>query len=465
MRQGKPSLVEPLEGKSAEGVAEVETNTRGHDLGLVLPVPQWASKELAVDRPTNIPRIDDPNLDPTIDHTEPALPTKLRNGLCSRCEGLDLKIQKENRPSFKLVAQLGAVDRLRNSRECRLCQLLYKVRPVLSNPGTLSSSECSLVLFDGEWARPWKAGPSMGTPGSPYSLPGICLDTFATMDDELMFGVLPSKAAEDPRSNTVPYLHDRLYESLTRSGYIRVIDEPSHVNTEISGPKPVRPKVDWDSLRKCLRECTFKHSSTCGASSHEDYRPLMVINCRSRKIVPFPRTSYKRKPQYLALSYIWGPEESAEYATNRGTLPDPVPITISDAMDATLQLGFLFLWVDRYCIPQNIDFIKHKEIRHMDLIYQRAAGTIIACSGIGPWHGLPGCSSRLRSGSSRLAKDKQVIFSVPPDPRCEIEASHWMSRGWTYQEGLLSRRRIFFTEEQVYFECDTKYCFESTALC
>jgi hypothetical protein len=38
-----------------------------------------------------------------------------------------------------------------------------------------------------------------------------------------------------------------------------------------------------------------------------------------------------------------------------------------------------------------------------------------------------------------------------------------MTRGWTYQEGLLSRRRIFFTEEQVYFECHGRHCFESTA--
>lgn len=38
-----------------------------------------------------------------------------------------------------------------------------------------------------------------------------------------------------------------------------------------------------------------------------------------------------------------------------------------------------------------------------------------------------------------------------------------MTRGWTYQEGLLSKRRIFFTDEQVYFECDARHCFESTA--
>jgi hypothetical protein len=33
-------------------------------------------------------------------------------------------------------------------------------------------------------------------------------------------------------------------------------------------------------------------------------------------------------------------------------------------------------------------------------------------------------------------------------------------RGWTYQEALLSRRRLCFTDEQVYFECESMYCYE-----
>ena len=34
-------------------------------------------------------------------------------------------------------------------------------------------------------------------------------------------------------------------------------------------------------------------------------------------------------------------------------------------------------------------------------------------------------------------------------------------RGWTYQEGILSHRRIFFTDEQVMFQCNTMACVES----
>jgi hypothetical protein len=29
----------------------------------------------------------------------------------------------------------------------------------------------------------------------------------------------------------------------------------------------------------------------------------------------------------------------------------------------------------------------------------------------------------------------------------------WFTRGWTYQEGLLPCRLLYFTPEQVYFEC------------
>ncbi len=36
----------------------------------------------------------------------------------------------------------------------------------------------------------------------------------------------------------------------------------------------------------------------------------------------------------------------------------------------------------------------------------------------------------------------------------------WSSRAWTYQEGLLSRRRLLFTESQVYFQCMEMHCWE-----
>jgi hypothetical protein len=36
----------------------------------------------------------------------------------------------------------------------------------------------------------------------------------------------------------------------------------------------------------------------------------------------------------------------------------------------------------------------------------------------------------------------------------------WSSRGWNFQEGTLSRRRLVFTEAQLYFQCNDKYRLE-----
>ncbi|KAI8933495.1 hypothetical protein NX059_009233 [Plenodomus lindquistii] len=46
-----------------------------------------------------------------------------------------------------------------------------------------------------------------------------------------------------------------------------------------------------------------------------------------------------------------------------------------------------------------------------------------------------------------------TLLSTMQDPRWAIKQSTWATRGWTYQEGVLSNRRLVFTEEQVYWEC------------
>jgi hypothetical protein len=48
---------------------------------------------------------------------------------------------------------------------------------------------------------------------------------------------------------------------------------------------------------------------------------------------------------------------------------------------------------------------------------------------------------------------RTILISTLEDPRITISNSEWATRGWTYQEGVLSNRRLVFTEQQVYWEC------------
>jgi hypothetical protein len=97
----------------------------------------------------------------------------------------------------------------------------------------------------------------------------------------------------------------------------------------------------------------------------------------------------------------------------------------------------------------------------MDLIYMSAEFTIIAAAGEDPSFGLPGVGLTARLPQPCVKVGRQRLTSSMVNPRIELENSKWMKRGWTYQEGLLSHRRLVFTTRQIYFQCRAMHCLES----
>jgi hypothetical protein len=99
----------------------------------------------------------------------------------------------------------------------------------------------------------------------------------------------------------------------------------------------------------------------------------------------------------------------------------------------------------------------------MGNIYKSSSLTIIAAAGNGPEHGLPGVNETLRTEQLRVQLGQSILVHYV-DVRMEVQSSKWNSRGWTYQEGMLSRRRLIFTECQVFFQCLSMHCIESISL-
>jgi hypothetical protein len=105
----------------------------------------------------------------------------------------------------------------------------------------------------------------------------------------------------------------------------------------------------------------------------------------------------------------------------------------------------------------------------MSTIYQRADLTIIAAAGSDPSYGLPGVQKRrsLRPLVNHAKVGSWYFSKVPTDTTLaeictvEIAESKWASRAWTYQEAVFSRRRLIFTDRQVIFNCNTRFCLES----
>jgi hypothetical protein len=179
---------------------------------------------------------------------------------------------------------------------------------------------------------------------------------------------------------------------------------------------------------------------------------LKLIDCENKsssgveEVVEAPGNA-----DYAALSYVWGNTAGqTSYAQ-----------TVSDAINVTKQLGLRYLWVDKYCIPKDNEEEQKRQISKMDLIYGRAYVTLVASAGADANHGLPGVGKRPRDDQPAVSTGKYSLFNSMIHPHKSIPNSIWATRGWTLQEAFLSRRRLVFTENQIYFECRRMNCSET----
>lgn len=252
--------------------------------------------------------------------------------------------------------------------------------------------------------------------------------------------VMPS--VTDENGPGIPFLHVR---QLQEQNFKRLTDQ-----------------IDFDIPKGWLDRCTSEHAAL-DCRKRNARGPLKLIDCGSRSIVKAPLVDF------VALSYVWGPQATQSLPGNRTgprvttELLKDIPKTVEDAITVTKKLGYNYLWVDKFCIDQDQSQERASEIQRMDAIYRSADVTIVDASGNDPHHGLPGVRPNSRSPHQpSLQLGKYELLSGMTRPRSDIHQSKWNTRGWTYQEGILSRRRLLFTPHQLFFHCQTESCKEAT---
>jgi hypothetical protein len=248
----------------------------------------------------------------------------------------------------------------------------------------------------------------------------------------------------------------------TRSGYTGFIASASGSLVSRNACCFVfKPSVDYEMLSRALEVCGGRHGRSCQIE-RTSISPLLVLDCLNRVVVP------RRMNDYLALSYVWGhmkqsPVPLVAGESNTNSTSDIFPRTIEDAMKVVRRLGYRYLWVDRYCINQNNAAEKHTQIRDMGRIYANAVATIVAVGGNDSEAGLPGVTIVQRTEQPSAMIKGRLLVSTLPHLTYFLDRFTWASSGWTYQEAMLSRRCLFFTEMQVYFVCKSMTLFgEST---
>ncbi|KAK0638363.1 hypothetical protein DIS24_g9890 [Lasiodiplodia hormozganensis] len=243
---------------------------------------------------------------------------------------------------------------------------------------------------------------------------------------------------------------------------------PSIATSAASSPGPMAmQRVDWPVIRRFIRECKHSHKNCAPNGAGVFPASFRVIDVHERRVVRGCPSG-----RFVALSYVWGTrgpsgklaakKSSIDYLETIGSLCDAdLPATVAEAMQACRMLGERYLWVDSLCIVQDDFDVKQEQIDAMAEVYGSAAFTIIVATGGSMHESVPGISvdrpGRVHTNMLGMSflEIETWNSSVNSSPEKLIENSTWYKRGWTYQERVLSTKKLYFSDNDVFFQCSS----------
>ena len=378
--------------------------------------------------------------------------------LCLDCESIDFDSIFTDDPSKSVVqADIQYVSKLRGLPVpgCPLCLFIERMAP--SKPSLVNSrGEPNLYLLGFKDYHSTRVS-SLEYPLKPRQFSLLCpiLGVFWLNSQEVdCFRPEHFKRRKDP--NFLACLKADMRCSLSVTGYIaghpgiyQHHQDPGLRRAHLVG----QPELDYRKIEHWLRRCQETHSMCSDPPDGRD-KPSHLIDCESLNV-----EENLANNQYIALSYVWGTNTTEETSTSLRSVWSTVPLTIKDAIHMTPRLGFRYLWVDHHCIPK-IKSALESAIPKMGSIYGNARLVLIASAGVDAHNGLPGVSTATRSYQPRVSIGRHMLVSSMMHPVERVRLSTWKTRGWTYQEERSAQRRLYFTEDQVYYECGSSSCAE-----
>ena len=232
--------------------------------------------------------------------------------------------------------------------------------------------------------------------------------------------------------------------------------------------------IDFERVLQWIKSCDTTHAechcniSASGASFSNQNMYLISV---SRKCL----VKANGGERYVALSYVWGAGFSqfrttkanltfleSEGSLCEGRTRDRLPGTIQRAMHFTSLLDVDFLWVDCLCIVQDDPILAASQINSMGSIYSNSYLTLCAADGVDAGSGLLGI--RQCSPPRNVQQDILAFADGPMSSKwvkdMDNKASVYDTRGWTFQEKVLSRRTLSFTGNGLEWRCREVYAQE-----
>ncbi|KAK3988867.1 heterokaryon incompatibility protein-domain-containing protein [Cladorrhinum sp. PSN332] len=247
-----------------------------------------------------------------------------------------------------------------------------------------------------------------------------------------------------------------------------------------------------------LQQCKGTHIRCGSHNSHVDDGPHRELPTRLVDVTRFRNagrvslasgSALKTTVEYVALSHRWPPGRPTDYewttkTTNEDTRRDGfaaniLPRAVQDAINMTSQIGIHYLWVDSLCIVQDSRQDWELESSKMLSVFGNAAVTFFAdCAendndsflkprALGQFQSRRGVSLDILGPNNRPLKtclvERYSRYKSDPPAKAtnlfleDVIQSHLSTRGWIFQEQVISPRRLHFGRHQMYWACGESY--------
>ena len=376
-------------------------------------------------------------------------------GLCGLCANIDLeeilvwprldrfikKARRWNLPALSrfLPSAIEQLDEPPNTASCPLCAFVARLVFATPKAQQFASDQDGFVTAV---PRPFAIDISLRIPsGNDNKTTKIDICTLRYLPDTLEDEAeqeMPFGRAMGPKVTNSKLIANWLTTCDERHGCIRAHQRTHNISPNNEMPVPILPSA--------------LHNTSTG-----DFI-LRVLDVATATVVDAPPDC-----RYAALSYVWGDMNLSNLSrhmisSTQGYMSvfgqESLPQSLSDAIGLCQELAIPYLWIDCLCILQSDAHDKHVQINNMDRIYSQAYMTIVSAAGENANAGLPGVNPGSRqSPQSILGLQNLSMITTNNFPANPVINSYWYTRGWTFQEFMVSRRILLFTNEQTLFIC------------